>query len=220
MSFLKDVLDFEQFNAEGFGKELKARPWRLLTGVDQGSTSVWNKILNRDDKPLTNWVGGPSGDTYAAAGAEGINTGSAHKLHDIGEAVVGYYLGSQFVPTGGETGGAGVASNSAKMRMFGAGLQNAGQAMDASSANQPMRLDDYRAQPLQYQDQYAQQYGYSSKKLKNKKGSPKSVNVMDALECDDPIDQNGAEIALIQALTERVTLLKRKLATLKSRRRG
>lgn len=100
---LKDVFNFEQFHLGDLWDRIKEDPKRLLLGVDPLSTKVWNGVLNRDDKPLVDQLGGPygghtisafdnkDGEVYQRAKDAGINTEDPGQLHDIAHVIAGKY---------------------------------------------------------------------------------------------------------------------------------
>jgi hypothetical protein len=108
MGFASDVLGFEKFNLKDMFGKIKKDPKRLLLGVDQGSTQVWNKVLGKDDEPITNWGGGPTGAAYVRAGQQGVPTKAGHKMHDLAEIIAGMIVlnGAANVMGGGSMGGA------------------------------------------------------------------------------------------------------------------
>jgi hypothetical protein len=124
MSFLGDALGFELFHAKDLWKRLKKDPKRLILGVDPASTKVWNTVLNRDDEPLVDQMGGAydgnwlslSGDggVYKRARENGIDTGAGLSMQRLAHAVAAIYAGNAFGGLGGGAGGsAGGAGSSA-----------------------------------------------------------------------------------------------------------
>lgn len=107
MSFLGDALAFEQFNLKDMWDGLRKDPKRLLLGVDPWSTKAWNFVLNRDDKPLVDQMGGPyAGRTfsvgssadlakrdgvYKRAQEAGVNIGPASNMHNVAHAIAALY---------------------------------------------------------------------------------------------------------------------------------
>lgn len=79
---------------KGGFKNFKDNPIRLAVGsVDPASTKLWNTILGRDDKPLTNAFGSPTKDNYRSAEARGVDTRGARDFFRIGDSIAGFYGG-------------------------------------------------------------------------------------------------------------------------------
>lgn len=115
MSFLGDVGSFEMFNLGAMGNQVKDNPARLLYGsADPFSTSVWNKVLGTDDKPLVDQWGGAAPQRYEEAQDAGINTGPGKTMHTIAKTIASIYAGGAGAGAmggllGGGAGGAGAA---------------------------------------------------------------------------------------------------------------
>jgi hypothetical protein len=119
VSFLGDDLKFNAFVGKDFFKNLKHDPKRAILGVDPLSTKLWNKILNRDDKPLVDQLGGPygghtisafgkqNGGVYQRARDEGIDTGASEKMQDLAHVVAAVYGAGGIAGAGGGTPAAG-----------------------------------------------------------------------------------------------------------------
>lgn len=111
MSWLGDLGSFELFNLKGMANQVKDNPARLLYGAaDPFSTSVWNKILGRDDKPLVDQWGGAASHRYDEAEDAGINTGAGKQMHGVAKAIASIYAGGYGSSalggaTGSSTGG-------------------------------------------------------------------------------------------------------------------
>ena len=115
MSFVKSALGFELFNGKHILKDLGKHPWRALTGIDPASTTVWNKVLGRNDQPLVDQMGGAygghfisafgnkDGGVYQDARDHGIDTKPAGYLQDAAHIVAAIY-GLNGLP-GGDSGG-------------------------------------------------------------------------------------------------------------------
>lgn len=98
---LGDVLGFEKFHFKDFFDRLKDDPKRLLLGVDPASTTMWNKLLGKDDEALFNVWGGPmgggtlgtdkTGGVYERAGAAGLDTGTSAQSHTIAEQIAAMF---------------------------------------------------------------------------------------------------------------------------------
>lgn len=134
MSFLKDVLSFEQFNLKDMWKKVRKDPERLLLGAaDPWSTKLWNKTgVGKDWEPITDQWGGAYGgatttlgDTgegvYGRAKEAGVPTEAGAGMHDIAHMISAMYAGNYgmgklpqgmqnvggFGGGGGDTGGMG-----------------------------------------------------------------------------------------------------------------
>jgi hypothetical protein len=117
MGWLSDNFDFEMFNLKDMWEKIEDNPFQLITGVDPFSTGMWNTILNRDDEPIVNQLGGPyggsskmglgSGGVYDRAQEAGIDIGPATQMHDIAEVVASYYAMKGLGGIGGEGAAAG-----------------------------------------------------------------------------------------------------------------
>lgn len=91
---LGDALDFEKFQLGEWWKAIKDDPERLFLGaLTPAGSELWGGITGNDYEPLTNWFGGPTGETYDKAQAEGIDTGSAEGVHAIAQAIAASYAG-------------------------------------------------------------------------------------------------------------------------------
>lgn len=103
MSFFGDVGSFEMFNLGAMGNQVKDNPARLFYGsADPFSTSMWNKVLGTDDKPLVDQWGGAAPQRYEEAQEAGINTGPGKTMHNIAKTIASIYAGGA---AGGAAGG-------------------------------------------------------------------------------------------------------------------
>jgi len=115
MSFLGDVGSFEMFNLGAMGNQVKDNPARLFYGsADPFSTSMWNKVLGTNDKPLVDQWGGAAPQRYEEAQEAGINTGPGKSMHNIAKAIASVFAGGAGAGAmggllGGSAGGAGAA---------------------------------------------------------------------------------------------------------------
>lgn len=111
MSFLGDVGSFEMFNLGAMGNQVKDNPARLLYGsADPFSTSMWNKVLGTDDKPLVDQWGGAAPQRYEEAQDAGINTGPGQSMHTLAKTIASIYAGGA---AGGLLGGGSSAAGGA-----------------------------------------------------------------------------------------------------------
>lgn len=118
MSWLGDNLSFEKFQLGDWWSELKRHPQRAFIGaMDKPGTMLWNKILGTDYKPMVNYAGGPTGDTFNRADQQGINTGPARGAHKVADTVatiwgLGGLMGSSAMGGGaGASGGMGLGGD-------------------------------------------------------------------------------------------------------------
>lgn len=96
MSWLGNLGKFELFNLKGTANQVKDNPLRLFYGsADPISTKFWNKVLNRDDKPLIDQWGGAPKHRYEEAEEAGIDTGAGRTAHNIAKTVASMYVGGQ-----------------------------------------------------------------------------------------------------------------------------
>lgn len=245
MAFIRDVGKFEGFNLKRMLKKIGDDPERVLLGAaDPLSSKMWGGITGKEYEPIVNQWGGASDDTYKAAEDAGIRTKSGRKMHDLAETIAAFYTGKWAAGLGGGGAGgstpipnsvnlsnAGGSMSTGSAGTYGGGLNvspsamtkwgkmanlggNAAQQIEGPPDQSP-ELSMVYAEDMRYSDPYAQEYGYSSKRLKHRKGEAKGSDVAKALHSGDPIDQNGAEIAMIQALTKQLEQAKAKLAALK-----
>lgn len=110
MSWLGDVFDFEQFNAQRWGDQIKKNPFRLAYGsADPFSTKVWNGILGTNDKPMVDQFGGAPKQRYQEAQDAGINTGPGGTMHGVARTIASMYAGGAAgrAMGGGAMGGTG-----------------------------------------------------------------------------------------------------------------
>lgn len=136
MGFFSNLLGFENSFSKNFTKDILKKPTRLLTGIDPGSTKIWNKALGRDDPALVNWFGSPGQKYYDQAQAEGIDTDAAGKFHTVADTVAGIYGGSGLAGSLG-FGGLGAASgptNTAGLFTTGG---NIAKVANAATSNDP-----------------------------------------------------------------------------------
>jgi len=127
MSFLGDVGSFEMFNLGAMGNQVKDNPTRLLYGsADPFSTSMWNKVLGTDDKPLVDQWGGAAPQRYEEAQDAGINTGPGKAMHTIAKTIASIYAGG--AAGGLLSGGGGAAAGAGSAGTAGASGASAGGA--------------------------------------------------------------------------------------------
>jgi len=113
MSWLGDVLKFENFNLANQWGKLKQNPERAFIGaMDKGGSLAWNKIydvagINKRYEPMTDWYGGASDDSYAKAQNAGINTGPGRSMHNVAKAITSAYVGGYGASQLGAGAGAG-----------------------------------------------------------------------------------------------------------------
>ena len=119
MSWLGDVLKFENFNLANQWGKLKENPERAFIGaMDKGGSLAWNKIyklggINKRYEPMTDWYGGASDDSYAKAQNAGINTGAGRSMHNVAKAITSAYVGGYGASQlGAGAGGAAGATES------------------------------------------------------------------------------------------------------------
>jgi hypothetical protein len=115
MSWLGDVIKFENFNLGNQWDKLKKNPERAFIGaMDEGSTKVWNKAfdwtapvtgIQRKYEPMTDYFGGASKDSYTKANAAGINTGPGRSMHNVAKAITAAYAGGYGASQLGAGGG-------------------------------------------------------------------------------------------------------------------
>jgi len=116
MSWLGDVIKFENFNLGNQWDKLKKNPERAFIGaMDEGGTKVWNKAfdltapvtgIRRNYEPMTDYFGGASKDSYTKANAAGINTGPGRSMHNVAKAITAAYVGGYGAGQLGAGGGA------------------------------------------------------------------------------------------------------------------
>lgn len=109
--YVRDVVDFEKYNAKHILGGIKDSPWRLLTGIDPASTWVWNKILGRDDEALVDQMGGAydghalswggDGGVYKGARKAGIDTGPGLDMHRAAHVIAAMYAAGGLSGMGG-----------------------------------------------------------------------------------------------------------------------
>jgi hypothetical protein len=121
MSWLGNVIKFENFNLGNQWEKLKKNPERAFIGaMDEGGTKVWNKVfdwtapvtgIQRNYEPMTDYFGGASKDSYTKANAAGINTGPGKSMHNVAKAITAAYVGGYGAGQAG-FGGGGVGGGS------------------------------------------------------------------------------------------------------------
>lgn len=111
MSWLGDLGKYHVFEAKNWIHELKDHPWRAVVGsMDEAGTKVWNKLLNRDDKPLVDKFGGATNDNLSGAQASGVNIGPAKQARSLARLLTAAFGGGGAMNSMGFGGGAGSAS--------------------------------------------------------------------------------------------------------------
>lgn len=95
---LKDIWDFERSNLKGMFDKVKDDPKRLLSPVpmvDPVGTKIGSGLGfgEKDAQPLVNQWGGATEESYAAAEAQGINTGPGRAMHDVAQTIAASYAG-------------------------------------------------------------------------------------------------------------------------------
>ncbi|WP_213941185.1 hypothetical protein [Pseudomonas sp. dw_612] len=140
MSFLGDVGSFEMFNLGAMGNQVKDNPARLFYGsADPFSTSMWNKVLGTDDKPLVDQWGGAAPQRYEEAQDAGINTGPGKTMHTIAKTIASIYAGGAGAgAAGGLLGGSAGGAGAAGAGTAGAGASAAGAGASTASAGYGM----------------------------------------------------------------------------------
>jgi hypothetical protein len=95
MSFWDDIgdaLKFEKFQLEEWWDGIKENPEQLLLGAaDPVGAELWGGITGKDYQPMVSEWGGPTEETFAKAEAEGIDTESAGKIHEVAEGIAQAY---------------------------------------------------------------------------------------------------------------------------------
>lgn len=107
MSFLKDIIGFESFNAKDMWKKVRKDPERLLLGaVDPFATRMWNQTgIGKDWEPIVDQMGGAYGgsaltlgDTgegvYGRARAAGVPTAAGAGMQDLAHVIAGMFAGN------------------------------------------------------------------------------------------------------------------------------
>lgn len=111
MSFLGDVGSFEMFNLGAMGNQVKDNPARLFYGsADPFSTSMWNKVLGTNDKPLVDQWGGAAPQRYEEAQEAGINTGPGKTMHTVAKAIASVFAGGAAAGAAGGLLGSGAGA--------------------------------------------------------------------------------------------------------------
>lgn len=133
MSFLGDVGSFEMFNLGAMGNQVKDNPARLLYGsADPFSTSVWNKVLGTNDKPLVDQFGGAAPQRYGEAEEAGINTGPGKSMHTAAKMIASIFAGGA---AAGAASGAGGAASAGGASSAGGGLLGSGAGASAGASS-------------------------------------------------------------------------------------
>ena len=93
---VKDVWDFERSNLKGMFDKVKEDPKRLLSPVpmvDPIGTKIGSSLGfgEKDAQPLVNQWGGATEESYAAAEAQGIDTGPGRAMHDVAQTIAASY---------------------------------------------------------------------------------------------------------------------------------
>ena len=95
---IKDIWDFERSNLKGMFDKIKDDPKRLLSPVpmvDPVGTKIGSGLGfgEKDASPLVNQWGGATEESYAAAEAQGIDTGPGRFMHDVAQSIAASYAG-------------------------------------------------------------------------------------------------------------------------------
>jgi hypothetical protein len=145
MSWLGDVVKFENFNLGNQWGKLKKNPERAFIGaMDEAGTKVWNKAfdwtapvtgIHRNYEPMTDYFGGASKDSYTKAQEQGINTKPGATMHNIAKAITAAYAGGYGASQLGAGAGAGGAIDSTAVAGGGSGGGGAFVPSAGSGAN-------------------------------------------------------------------------------------
>lgn len=112
MSWVKDVLGFELFNAKDILKSIRKDPERLLLGAaDPASTELWNTILGKDYEPMVDQMGGAydgkvlswggDGGVYKRARQDGIDTGPGLDMQRAAHVIAALFAANGLMGMGG-----------------------------------------------------------------------------------------------------------------------
>lgn len=148
MSFLGNVMNFEQFKLGNMWDKVKKNPEQLLLGAgDPFSAGVWSKVTGKKYEPLVDQWGGATPDDYSKAEAKGIDTSDGRTMHGAARVIAGIFagnaaagaMGGGAAASGGAAGSAGTAGTAGGASAgaggaAGSGWQTAGQF--AGLANQ------------------------------------------------------------------------------------
>jgi hypothetical protein len=187
MSWIGDVIKFENFNLGNQWDKLKKNPERAFIGaMDEGSTKVWNKAfdltapvtgIRRNYEPMTDYFGGASKDSYTKANAAGINTGPGRSMHNVAKAITAAYAGGygasqlgaggsaigeggSFVPTEGSSftvDPSGSYTTAYPSNAAGADVYSGWSPTGSSASGSPSTLSPSSSNPAAYTDPYAAQ---------------------------------------------------------------
>lgn len=111
MSFLGNVMNFEQFKLGNMWDKVKKNPEQLLLGAgDPFSAGVWSKVTGKKYEPLVDQWGGATPDDYSKAEAKGIDTSDGRTMHGAARVIAGIFAGNA---AAGAMGGGAAASGGA-----------------------------------------------------------------------------------------------------------
>lgn len=250
MSGLSDLFDFKAFEGKKILDAIRKKPSRLLTGVDPGSTKVWNAVKGSDDAPLVDQWGGTTQETMDAADRAGIDTrigrGAEGLAHVVAATYAGGYGADKVGLLGGSAPSATNATNPALIESAvgteGYGASSAGvggassglSSLDFNQLGRSLgRIGDDRPPPmdvtkvdlaalaaLSAQDAQDKQQIALSSRRAKTPGGRSDDPIRRGLANADPIDANGVQIAAIQALSKRADALHKRLQALRSKNKG
>lgn len=176
--FFGDAFNFDRFALSDLWKNLKKDPKRLILGVDPWSTKAWNFILNRDDKPLVDQMGGPydgsvlslgekkngeRGGVYGRYEAQGGDASSGVRMHNIAHVIAAIFGAEGLAGIGGGGGAGasgGASSGTSAYDPYASGYQfpagsayNFGNAMPTAGGG----TNPYQSRSMPQQQQETQQ---------------------------------------------------------------
>ncbi len=226
MSFLGDTFGFEKFKLGNMWDKIKDQPERLLIGGENPfSAKVASAVTGKDYEPLVDEWGGATKDDYEKAEARGINTNSGKKMHGVARAVAGIFVGKYGAGKAGFSGSAdGGTGQGTGINKFGMGQGGSMPQMDFGSDTEH---DVYvpEAAPVNVIDMdpiedNGSAYIVSDRKRKKPAKGGVQRALQRGLDGENPIDQNGVQVLLIQALADRVEQLQKRVRELKRARGG
>lgn len=244
MSGLSDLFDFKIFEGKKILNAIKDKPSRLLTGVDPGSTKVWNAVKGSNDDPLVDEWGGTTKKAMGEMDEAGINTGPGRAMEGLAHVIAAMYAGKwaggkmgfgQAGSTAANTNATNPALIDSAMGTSGYGASSAGaggegaglmSSMDWSKLGQNLQgigdSGQQQQQPVEQIDlsglaaaEAARQQELEAIARSSKKAKTPGGGAIDPRH---PIDRNGQTIAAIKELKQQIDAARKKLAAIKARK--
>ena len=221
MGFLDDILGFEKFKLGNMWDKVKKNPEQLLLGAgDPASAKLWSGVTGKKYEPLVDQWGGATKDDYSKAEASGIDTGAGRKMHGVARGIAGifagkYAMGRAGVGADGSTSPGGTTAGQGRGISFPQQLDFGQEQEHDGYVPPPAPVDVIDLEPI---EAGSSTYIVSDKARKRPAKGGVQRAIQRGLDGENPIDENGVQLLLIQALADKIELLQKRVAQLKQSR--